>query len=275
MTISTPKPPSLMPWLFCVALNLFPILVQGAEEKPVSWVNPKLPAGPGLSHHILDSKAMGHAVGYVVWTPEGYDASGKTKYPVIYFLHGMGGNESADAGGFSSRLAKGIRDGHMSPVICVFPNGGRSGYRGDVERMIVEELVPLIDRNYPTRAETKSRAVAGFSMGGAGAVRLSLLHPDLFCAAGSWGGGMGRGGDELLAAVEKNSETLRRDGYAALLINGDQDRPEAYKSLAERLAQLDLEHQVVVLPNTPHNLGLYYERAGDTMIKFLGRRLAK
>ena len=50
--------------------------VQAAEEKPVSWVNPKLPGGPGLTHHVLESKAMGHAVGYVVWTPKDYDASG-------------------------------------------------------------------------------------------------------------------------------------------------------------------------------------------------------
>jgi endo-1,4-beta-xylanase len=246
---------------------------RAAEEKPVSWVNPKLPGGPGLTHHILESKAMGHAVGYVVWTPKDYDASGKTRYPVIYFLHGMGGNESADSGGFSGVVAKGMREGHLPPVICVFPNGGRSGYRGEVEKMIVEELIPLIDKSYPTRAETSARAVAGFSMGGAGAVQLSLMHPDLFCVAGSWGGGMWREAEALLSAAERNAATLRKNNYAVLLVNGDKDRPDAFKPLADKLASLKAEHQVSVLADTPHSLGLYYERAGEAMTQFLGKRL--
>lgn len=252
---------------------LFEAVATAVEEKPVSWVNPKLPAGPGLTHHILESRAMGHAVGYVVWTPRDFDASGKTRYPVIYFLHGMGGNESADSGGFSGLVARGMREGKLPPLICVFPNGGRSGYRGDVERMIVEELIPLIDKSYPTRAETRSRAVAGFSMGGAGAVQLSIMHPDLFCVAGSWGGGMWREAEAVLAGAVRNADTLRKNGYGVLLVNGDKDRPDAYLSLVEKLSSLKIEHEVKVLADTPHNLGLYYERAGETMIQFLGSRL--
>jgi endo-1,4-beta-xylanase len=243
------------------------------KRPPVSWVNPDLPKGPGLTHRVLASKAMGHDVGYVVWTPADYDASGDTRYPVIYFLHGMGGNEASDSAGFSSRIAQGIRDGHVPAVICVFPNGGRSGYSGDVETMIVDELIPLIDKTYPTKDEAKSRAIAGFSMGGAGAVRLSIMHPELFCAAGSWGGGMWRGADALLAAAESGAETLRKNHYAALLINGDEDRPEAFESLARKFRELKIPYEVVVLKDTRHNLGLYYERAGKTMTQFLGKHL--
>lgn len=260
----------LSAFLFCLAGTH---VGWAAEEKPVSWVNPKLPAGAGLTHHILDSKAMGHEVGYVVWTPKDYDASGKTRYPVVYFLHGMGGNESADSGGFSSQVTKAIRDGSMPSVICVFPNGGRSGYRGEVEKMIVEELIPLIDKDYPTKAETKSRAVAGFSMGGAGAVQLSIMHPELFCVAGSWGGGMWRGADELLAAAEKNADTLKKNNYGVLLMNGDQDRPDAFKPLAEKLSAVKVSHEVAVIPETPHKLGRYYEAAGEMMTKHLGKGL--
>ncbi len=135
------------------------------KRPPVSWVNPDLPAGAGLTHRVLASKAMGHDVGYVVWTPADYNAGGTTRYPVIYFLHGMGGNEASDSAGFSGMISRGIRDGSVPPAICVFPNGGRSGYRGSVEKMIVEELIPLIDKSYPTKAQARSRAVAGFSMG--------------------------------------------------------------------------------------------------------------
>ncbi len=229
-----------------------------------------MPEGPGLSHHILSSKALGHDVGYAVWTPAGFDLKGKTRYAVIYFLHGIGGNESADAAGFSGHVAKAIESGIVPATICVFPNGGRSGYKGEVETMIVKELIPLIDREYPTRASASGRAVAGFSMGGAGAVRLSLLHPDLFAVAGSWGGGMWRGAEEMIAAVEKAAGTLKANDFAVLLVNGDQDSPDAFSRLAEKMAGLGIRHQVTILPNTPHNLGLYYERNSDRMMKFLG-----
>lgn len=246
------------------------------EQRPaVSWVNPDLPNGAGLTHRVLASNAMGHDVGYAVWRPADYDASGETRYPVVYFLHGMGGTEASDAVGFSRLIGQGIRDGNVPPLICVFPNGGRSGYRGDVEKMIVEELIPLIDTSFPTKAEAKSRAVAGFSMGGAGAVRLSLMHPELFCAAGSWGGGMWRGADAILAASQRGAGTLKNNAFAALLVNGDQDRPDAFVLLAEKLSELEISHEVVVLPDTPHNLGLYYRRAGVKMVRFLGQHLQK
>ena len=93
---------------------------------------------------------MGHDVGYVVWTPPDYSTKVSTRYPVIYFLHGAGGNESADAAGFSSWVARAIGDGSLPPVLCVFPNGGMSGYRGEVEKMITEELIPTIDKDYRT-----------------------------------------------------------------------------------------------------------------------------
>src|ERR1044071_5475331 len=152
----------------------------------VKWVNPQLPSGPGLEHHVLHSTSLGWDVGYVVWKPANYDPA--RKYPVIYFLHGASGSESSDAAGFSGWVAKGIEKGMLPPVLVVFPNGGMSGYRGAVEKMIVEELIPLIDRTYPTLAQRQSRAVVGFSIGGAGAVRLAVLHPELFTAAASMGG---------------------------------------------------------------------------------------
>lgn len=241
----------------------------------MSWVNPDVAAGAGLKHQVLASKAMGHDVGYVVWTPGDFDASGQTRYPVIYFLHGMGGDETSDSAGFSGLIARGIGDGTVPPVICVFPNGGRSGYRGDVETMIVRELIPLIDEGYPTKGDTAARAVAGFSMGGAGAVQLSLAHPSLFCAAGSWGGGLWRGADDTLAAADKGVDVLKANGFAALLINGDQDRPDAFETLARKLSALEIDHEVVVLPETPHNLGLYYRRSGARMVRFLGEQLRK
>lgn len=247
------------------------------RRREIQWVNSEIPKMPGLTHHVLQSTSMGHDVGYVVWTPPEFDNSGETKYPVIYFLHGAGGSEKSDSAGFSSRASKAIGEGSFPSAICVFPNGGMSGYRGEAEAMIIDELIPLIDRSYPTRAEAAGRAVCGFSMGGAGSVHLSLRHPDLFCAAGSWGGALSfRGNAEqspLLQTAKENASQLKEHKFNLLTVNGDGDRPDAFEPLENVLKSLDIPHQTVVLEDTDHNLGKYYERSGDTMIKFLAKQL--
>jgi enterochelin esterase-like enzyme len=234
----------------------------------VKWVNPQLPKGPGLQHHVLKSAALDSEVGYVVWTPPHYDVA--RKYPVIYFLHGSGGTESADAAGFSGWVAKGIEKGLLPPALVVFPNGGMSGYRGAVEQMIVAELIPLIDRTYPTLAQAQSRAVVGFSMGGAGAVRLSVLHPELFAAAVSMAG---RAGSEVDAAAEKQAPMLKQRQVGFLLINGEKDQPKAFQVLAKTFTAAGVEHQIVIHPSLGHNLGLYYELSFEQMMPFLGAHL--
>ena len=122
------------------------------------------------------------------------------------FSTAANGTESADAAGFSGWVAKGIEKGMLPPVLVVFPNGGMSGYRGAVEKMIVEELIPLIDRTYPTLARPESRAVVGFSMGGAGGVRLAGVAPGTLRGGGEHGrsrwrrGGCGGGEERFRAA---------------------------------------------------------------------------
>jgi hypothetical protein len=243
--------------------------------RTVQWVNPNVPAGPGLSHHILASKAMGHDVGYVVWTPPDYATNVSTRYPVIYFLHGAGGSESADAAGFSSRVAQAIADGSLPPVLCVFPNGGMSGYRGDVEKMITEELIPAIDRDYHTVAKPESRVLAGFSMGGSGSVYLSIMHSELFCAAGSMGGGLPGKAEQMVAAIETAVPVWKKKGFGFFLVNGDNDRPGAFKDFATILDAKGIDHEVLILPDTKHDLGLYYERSVSKMLAFLGKHLPK
>lgn len=246
-------------------------------RREVQWVNPDIPAMPGLVHNVLDSKSLGHKVGYVIWTPPNMDTSGATRYPVVYFLHGAGGSEKSDAAGFASQVAGALRSGKFPAAVCVFPNGGMSGYRGDAEAMIVEELIPLVDKNYPTQAKPSGRVICGFSMGGAGSVHLSLNHPDLFCGAGSWGGALsfrGSGEDSpLLAVTKENAEKLKANHYALLTINGDKDRPEAFKPLKAICDELKIPHQVVVLEDTSHNLGKYHQQTSGMMLEFLAARL--
>lgn len=261
----------------CVAAVFSTNAVAQRPDRRISWVNPKIANVKGLEHKVLDSKSLGHDVGYVVWTPPKYTATAEIRYPVIYFLHGAGGSEASDSGGFSSRVAGGIRAGTFPEAICVFPNGGMSGYQGDVESMLIDELIPLIDRDYQTKAEPAGRAVVSFSMGGAGSVRISILHPEFFCAAGSWGGALswrGKGEESpLLPAAKLNAEKLKSNNFAMLTINGDQDRAEGYTPLNRVLEPLGIPHRVVTLDDTKHNLGHYYERSADTMLAFLADHL--
>lgn len=247
------------------------------SRREISWVNSEIANVKGLEHKVLASKSLGHDVGYVVWTPPDYEANENSRYPVLYFLHGAGGTEASDSGGFSSRVAEAIRQGGFPPVICVFPNGGMSGYRGEVESMIVDELIPLIDQSYGTKSEASGRAIAGFSMGGSGAVRLSILNPGKFCAAASWGGALSRrgSGDDspLLPAAKANSATLKENNFELLTINGDQDLPRGFAPLNETLKALSIPHKVVTLADTKHNLGHYYERSAETMLAFLAEQL--
>ncbi len=246
--------------------------------REIQWVNRDIAQMNGLSHHVLSSTSMKHDVGYVVWTPPNYDEDQQTRYPVVYFLHGAGGSEKSDSGGFSARVSAAILAERFPAAICVFPNGGMSGYRDNVESMIVDELIPLIDREYRTKSNAESRVICGFSMGGAGSVFLSVRHPDLFCAAGSWGGALSFRGsaDEspLLATAKENAALLKKHHYSLLTINGDQDRPDAFDPLRSVLMSHGIQHQVVTLKDTNHNLGKYYELGGDTMLEFLAAKLS-
>ena len=179
-------------------------------------------------------------------------------------------------GGFSRLAARLAAEKKVPPVICVFPNGGMSGYRDEPaqkvmgESMIIKELVPRIDKTYRTQATREGRVIAGFSMGASGAVRLAFKYPDLFSAAGSWAGAGGSRGGVPPAQLE--SDNLRRlaGRVRLLLIVGDKDTTYAsYKPLVRNLEEAKYPFRYRVLEGVPHSLGLYYEKTGEEMVQFL------
>lgn len=242
---------------------------QADTRPPVLWVNPGIPQMNGLSHHILKSKAMGHDVGFVVWTPDVYQERTERRFPVIYFLHGMGGSETSDAAGFSSLVAQAIERGDIPPVICVFPNGGRSGYRGTVEQMIVGELIPHIDAQFRTISKAQSRGLVGFSMGGAGSVYLAAVYPELFNVAASMGGGIRLENEELKQQVETSLHVWKQQDFGFYLVNGDKDRPQAFNEFAKMLTSIGVDHRLRVLDGTGHNLGHYFDRSLPELLAFV------
>lgn len=176
----------------CVCLFLFcstAVVFAGTAREGIprlTWVNNKANAPSYMLHQTFHSKANKVEVGFYIYLPSGYDKSKNVRYPVIYSLHGMGGDEARNIPQVEI-LNKAIKDKQVPPVIMVLANGIKSSGYSDshdgtlmIETMIIKELIPHIDKNFRTIAEKRGRAMQGFSMGGAGTMRLGLKHPELF-----------------------------------------------------------------------------------------------
>jgi endo-1,4-beta-xylanase len=151
------------------------------------WVTSPVPELPtNVTHHTFSSASMKREVGYCLYLPPGYEKDTPRRYPVIYHLHGAGGNETRSV--YSALvLHEGILAGKLPEMIMVFPNGGRATMYQDssdgrfmAETMMIKELIPHIDATYRTIDERKARCIEGFSMGGRGSTHLAMRHPDLF-----------------------------------------------------------------------------------------------
>jgi enterochelin esterase-like enzyme len=153
------------------------------------WVcSPVPPLPERVTHHTYRSESMKREVGYCIYLPPGYDGHADRRYPVIYELHGAGGNECRSLYS-GTALHEGILAGRVPEMIMVFPNGGRSTMYQDssdgrfmAETTFIKELMPHIDATYRTIADRKARCIEGFSMGGRGSTNLSMKHPELFCS---------------------------------------------------------------------------------------------
>ncbi len=157
----------------------------------------------GIPHGKLemveyDSRTVGTRRKMLVYTPPGYRED--TKYPVLYLLHGIGGDET-EWQRFATPnilLDNLIADGKAAPMIIVMPNGRaqkNDRAEGDVfasapafavfERDLLDDVIPAIESRYSTYTDRKHRALAGLSMGGGQALNFGLVHLDTF----AWVGG--------------------------------------------------------------------------------------
>jgi enterochelin esterase family protein len=141
----------------------------------------------------LNSSILKRAVRYCVYIPSGYDSPASKnpaqRYPVLYFLHGLGDNEQTlfNSGGWT--LLDDLRKLHkMGDFLIVVPEGKRSFYINSADNserysdFLLEEFLPRIESKYRIRATRGGRAISGISMGGYGALRLGFAHPELFRA---------------------------------------------------------------------------------------------
>ncbi len=141
----------------------------------------------------LNSRILKQVVHYCVYLPAGYDAGATQhppkRYPVLYFLHGLGDNEQTlfNSGGWT--LLDDLRNQHkIGDFLIVAPEGRRSFYINSADGSVryndffLHEFLPYIESKYWIRPGRAGRAISGISMGGYGALRLAFAHPELFSA---------------------------------------------------------------------------------------------
>ena len=143
--------------------------------------------------NALNSHILKQLVHYCVYLPAGYDAGATyqppKRYPVLYFLHGLGDNERTlfNSGGWT--LLDDLRNQHkMGDFLIVAPEGRRSFYINSADGSVryndffLQEFLPKVESRYRIRPGRSARAISGISMGGYGALRFAFAHPELFSA---------------------------------------------------------------------------------------------
>ncbi len=233
----------------------------------------------------FDSVRVGEKVGYYVYLPPGYEMDAERRYPVVIWLHGAYGRPH-EASPIIARLDKAIRSGAAPPMIVVSaldPTGlgmwtdSKDG-RLPMEWLIINELIPHVDRNYRTIGTARARAIEGFSMGGYGAAYLGFKYPEMFSTVSMLAAALHKpetfkerraaifsnvfGGDLDYARerspwrwVVKNARQVRKRQRVRLHVGAEDGLLEWDREFHDLLDKHKIQHDWGVVPNSPHDIG--------------------
>lgn len=180
--------------------NLFSVLLIGGNQRADLYKVNKVAHGT-VSKIWYESPTAGLTRRLTVYTPAGYETSGK-EYPVLYLLHGIGGDENAwsELGRAAQIMDNLIAQGKAEPMLVVMTNGNISqeacpgetseGFRvptmmlpktmeGSFETAF-PDVVKFVEKTYRVKNDKAHRAIAGLSMGGCHSLFISINYPDLF-----------------------------------------------------------------------------------------------
>lgn len=241
---------------------------------------------------LVKSPSMNKEIEVVVVSP---DVADTKACPVIYLLHGYGGNAKTWIG--ISDLPK-IADDKGLFFVC--PDGKNTWYwdsplNADVryETFISNELVSYVDSHYKTVADRKGRAITGLSMGGHGAMWNGLRHSDVFSAAGSTSGGVDirpfpKNWEMSIQLGEKDQypdnwerytvinlvPTLKKGQIALIFDCGDSDFfLEVNKNYHEALLVQGIDHDFITRPGNHDSH--YWNNSIDYQILFFYKHFRK
>ncbi|MCU0916434.1 MAG: alpha/beta hydrolase-fold protein [Planctomycetes bacterium] len=246
----------------------------------------------------LQSKAAGAVVGYYYYLPPAYEADQDKHYPVIYWLHGLGGSP-ASANPVVTRLDAGIRAGTAPEVIlisCTDPTkrsmwtDSKDG-RVPVETVIVQDLIPHVDATFRTIATRQGRAIEGYSMGGYGAAYLGFKYPQVFGAVSILAGALHTpdslnakrspifqaafGGDADYAQARSpwtllrtNADAIRGRTFVRIHVGEKDPLREWNTRFHDLLSELRLEHTWFTVPNSTHNPAEFFANWPGNLFDF-------
>ena len=201
------------------------LLVDGERSENYREANKR----GSVSHVWYDSELLGINRRMTVYTPYGYETNKKTKYPVLYLLHGGGGDEEAwtSMGRTAQILDNLIEKGLAKPMIVVMPNGNPGqqaactlnlpvsdvNYRDPANanayvKSLVTEIIPFVEKNYRAIPNKSARAIAGLSMGGGHTTAATMLFPGVFDYICPMSCGM-RDGEN----VDAQMQAIKKAGY--------------------------------------------------------------
>jgi enterochelin esterase family protein len=257
----------------------------------------------------LESHILGQRVHYCVMLPPNYDAEtaarSPRRYPVLYFLHGLGDNEQTlfKSGG-SQVIEDLLEQNKISDFLIATPEGMHSFYINSADGRVrysdffIREFIPYIESHYSIRRERSARAISGVSMGGYGALRFAFAYPDLFSSVSAQSAAlisqsprptetMPTALSGLLGAVfgnpvdlhhwnknspfvlaKQNRAGIRNLGLSIYFNCGREDEFGFEKGAAELHRQLQAEgikHEYHLYPGN-HDAGYFLAHLGDTLM---------
>jgi enterochelin esterase family protein len=220
------------------------------------------------------TRSTGEQRKVVVYTPPDYDANPAARYPVLYLQHGQGEDRRAwcRQGRVNFILDNLIAEGKAKPMIVVMEDGGiaagraegadnstatgpaaadRLGVARAFERVVVDELIPMVDTSYRTVPDREHRAIAGTGLGGWQALHIGLSHLDLFAHVGGFSPGLPT---DFVDRVAKDATGINGRVKLLFLSSGAAERegnPEIMK-LHETWDRARVRHLYYESPGTRH-----------------------
>lgn len=208
----------------------------------------------------------------MVYTPAGYDHSLTQRYPVLYLQHGMCEDETgwARQGKVNHIMDNLIAEGRCKPMIVVMdsgdcgipfrpkkgqdPNKAREAFGATFPKILIQDIIPFIDKEFRTLSDREHRAMAGLSWGGHQTLETTLENLDQFAWIGTFSGALFLRGDDLPkihGGVFADPATFNRKVHAFFIGVGSEEG-DGLKRLSDSFTQYGIRNQYYVSPGTAH-----------------------